>query len=67
MDRRTPAALKKAVRAASRPKIVSFSNKTGKEKVRMLDEILRDIETGMRRRGITAADRRELRKWIARG
>jgi hypothetical protein len=67
MDRRTPTALKKAARAASRPKIVSFSNKTGKEKVQMLDGILRDIEAGMKRRGMTAADRRELRKWIARG
>jgi hypothetical protein len=67
MDRRTPAALKKAARSASRPKIISFSNKTGEEKVRALDEILRDIEAGLRRRGMTAADRSELRKWIARG
>jgi hypothetical protein len=50
-----------------KPRVVKMSRLSGMERVRELDAILRRIDAGLRRKGMTAADRRELRKWIENG
>jgi hypothetical protein len=67
MDTRTPASAKKDARRAARPRIVEVSRLSGPERVRELDTILRRIDAGLRRKGMTPADRRDLRKWIENG
>jgi hypothetical protein len=44
-----------------------FSTKSAAERSKELQSILRDIEAGLRRKGITAAERRKLLKWINDG
>ena len=67
MDTRTPSAAKRAARRAVRPRVVSASRKSGAQRLLELDSILRDIDAKLRKKGMTAADRQELRKWIANG
>ena len=67
MDTRTPNAAKRAAKRATRPRVVRASRKSGAERLRELDSILRDIDVTLRKKGMTASDRRELRKWIANG
>ena len=67
MDTRTPSAVKKAAKRASKPRVVAVSRLSGAERVQALDSILRRIEAGLRKKGMRAADRRELRKWIENG
>lgn len=67
MDTRTPAAAKKAAGRAAKPRATRVSRKSRAERVRELESILRAIDAQLRKKGMTAADRRELRKWIANG
>ena len=66
MDTRTPARTRRPRAALRRPTVQRFSTKSAAGRSKELQSILRDIEAGLRRKGITAAERKLL-KWINDG
>lgn len=67
MDKRTPAQEKKGGTKTVVPRVVRRARSTGPEAARNLATILKDINAEMRRKGMTAQDARELRKWLRDG
>ncbi len=64
MDTRTPAAPRRKSQKRGKPRAVKPSTLPGAARIEELESILKDIDAGFRRRGMTAQDRRNLRKWI---
>lgn len=66
MDTR-PTNLARSSEARRKPRIVQFSTLSPDDKARTWRALVRDVDRELKRRGITAAQRRELRRSIGNG
>lgn len=67
MDTRAPRGSARRLSKAGKPKVIRRATLTGDPALHEFDKLLNEMQADMRRRGMTDADVKDLRKWLRNG